>query len=183
MPRFDLDILGVLCVTTISSLILSSPSNSLQNILSEFDEFPTRCKASSQSIPDRAACSYLLPASALRCSNRFQQVPTGSNRFQQVPTGSNRFQQVPTGSNRFQQSAFWCCQICQCVVSTCFTLFQRHVTVFKRFQTRLTAGLMRIEEFLATPTKISQRHMATSFATSAMAHIDKEAHSYTLKPV
>ena len=103
MSRFDLDILGVLCVTTISSLILSSPNNSLQNILSEFDEFPTRCKASSQSIPDRAACSYLLPASALPCSNRFQQVPTGSNRFQQVPTGSNRFQQVPTGSYRFQQ--------------------------------------------------------------------------------
>ena len=153
MSRFDLDILGVLCVTTISSLILSSPNNSLQNILSEFDEFPTRCKTSSQSIPDRAACSYLLPASALRCSNRFQQVPTISVLV--LPN-------LP---------------MCG------FTLFQRHVTVFNRFQTRLTAGLMRIEEFLATPTKISQRLMATSFATSAMARIDKEAHSYTLKPV
>ena len=140
--------------------------HSLENILSsEFDGFPTRCKASSQSIPNRAAtCCYL-----------FQPYPG-------VPSGSNRFQQVPTGSNN-QQSAFWCCQIYQRVVSTCFTSFQRHITVFNSFQTRLAAGLMRIEEFLATPTKISQRHMTTSFATSAMARIDKETHSYTLKSV
>ena len=113
MSRFDLDILGVLCVTTISSLILSSPNNSLQNILSEFDEFPTRCKTSSQSIPDRAACSYLLPASALRCSNRFQQVPTisvlvlpnlpmcGFNLFHLVSTPRHCFQPFSNTSDRW----------------------------------------------------------------------------------